>query len=354
MNLIDRYIMKEILAAIALVTLMLAGLQAFILFVSQLDSLGQGDYNLLAALYFVLLQIPYQIYLFFPIASLLGCLIGLGVMANHRELLILRAAGMSIGQVTLAVLKIAMILIVIVTLLGESIVPKWIRIANDEKTHALSGGQSIRTPRGVWLRHQDDFIAIAAILPDHSLQGVEQFKFDKAHNLELTRNIKHIDYVDHEWIATDIAETRLYQDHVQSKTYQRMVWDVDLNPTVLSFSAQEPDEMTLYQIKRYLKDKKNSHQSAVNYQIVYWQRLIQPLTTAVMMMLAIPFIFGPLRQSTMGSKLLIGTTVGFGFHIINRFFGSMSQVFQLSPEVSALAPTIIFALIGIFLVRKAK
>ncbi|MCK1890503.1 LptF/LptG family permease, partial [Legionella pneumophila] len=48
---------------------------------------------------------PYQVYLFFPIASLLGCLVGLGVLANHSELVVMRAAGISIGQITGAVLK---------------------------------------------------------------------------------------------------------------------------------------------------------------------------------------------------------------------------------------------------------
>ena len=79
---------------------MLAGLQIFILFVDQLDDLGKVDYGIVQAAFFVLLQMPYQVYLFFPMASLLGCLIGLGVMANHSELIVMRAAGMSIGQIT--------------------------------------------------------------------------------------------------------------------------------------------------------------------------------------------------------------------------------------------------------------
>ncbi len=78
--------------------------------------------------------------------------------------------------------------------------------------------------------------------------------------------------------------------------------------------------MTLLQLHRYLRAQKRSHQSALNYQLAYWQRLTQPLTTIVMMILAIPFYFWALRSSTMGSKLMVGATVGFSFHIINKFF----------------------------------
>ena len=103
-----------------------------------------------------------------------------------------------------------------------------------------------------------------------------------------------------------------------------------------------------------MRNTSNYHQSALNYQLAYWQRIIQPFTTVVMMILAIPFIFGPLRSSTMGSKLLAGATVGFGFHIINRFFGPFSQVLQWPPIIAALGPTLLFAGIGIFLMRRVR
>ena len=124
MKLIERYIAKTVLAAIALVTLMLAGLQIFILFVDQLNDIGKADYGIIAAALYVLLQMPYQVYLFFPMASLLGCLIGLGILANHSELVVMRAAGMSISQVALVVLKVAMILILFITIVGETICAK--------------------------------------------------------------------------------------------------------------------------------------------------------------------------------------------------------------------------------------
>ena len=144
MKLLDRYIAKSVLSAIGLVTLMLVGLQIFILFVHELGDIGKGNYGIGQAAIFVLLQMPYQVYLFFPMASLLGCLIGLGVMANHRELVVMRAAGMSIWQITLAVLKAALLVIIMVTAIGETIIPKFAYVANDQKMQALSGGQALR------------------------------------------------------------------------------------------------------------------------------------------------------------------------------------------------------------------
>lgn len=354
MKLLERYIAKTVLASIALVTLMLAGLQIFMLFVDQLDNLGKGDYGIIQAASFVFLQMPYQVYLFFPMASLLGCLIGLGVMANHHELVVMRAAGMSIGQVTLAVLKAAVVVIVMVTLLSETWMPKMVRLANDQRMQAISGGQTLRTAKGVWMRNQNDFLNIGSILPANAMENVLQFHFDDDHHLRFARKIAKIDYINGVWQAHDVVETVIHDDKTRVRRVPLMAWDVQLKPDILSVSASEPDEMTLQGLYQYLHAQKMSHQTAQNYQLVFWQRVIQPLTTMVMMILAIPFIFGPLRSSTMGSKLLAGATVGFGFHIINRFFGSVSQVYQFPPEIAAIGPTCLFALLGLYLMRRVR
>lgn len=354
MKLLERYIAKTVLASIAMVTLMLAGLQIFILFVNQLDDLGKADYGIVSAGVFVLLQMPYQVYLFFPVASLLGCLIGLGILANHRELIVMRAAGMSIGQVTAAVLKAALVVIILVTVTGETLIPRLAHFANDYKMQAISGGQTLRTSRGVWLRYQNDFIAIETILPDNRLEQVYQFRFDDKNQLRLARKIQHIDYINDSWQAFNIAQTTIHDESTSAEHIESMPWDVMVRPSILSVSSSEPDEMTLQELRRYLRVQKANHQTALNYQLAYWQRLMQPLTTLVMMILAIPFIFGPLRSSTMGSKLLAGATVGFGFHIINRFFGPVSQVLQWPPELAAIGPTCLFALLGLYLMRKVR
>jgi lipopolysaccharide export system permease protein len=352
MRLLERYIAKVVLADIALVTLMLAGLQIFILFVNQLGDLGKADYGITQAIFYVFLQMPNQVYLFFPLASLLGCLIGLGVMANHRELVVMRAAGISIGQVTMAVLKAAMLVILITTVTGETVVPELVHFANERKMQALSGGQTLRTAEGVWLRQRNDFITIGAILPHNTLVQVSQFRFDAEHHLRLARKIDKIVYLNNQWQAYNIAETTLKDEQTEVRQLAEMVWDVSVQPKILGVSSSEPDEMSLGDLRRFVREQNKNQQSALNYQLTYWQRLCQPLTTVVMMVLAIPFIFGPLRSSTMGAKLVAGATVGFGFHIFNRFFGPISQVFQWPPVLAALGPTCLFALLGLYLMSR--
>lgn len=354
MKLLDRYIAKTVLAAIGLITLLLVGLQLFILFINQLDDLGRNDYGIAQAFLFVLLQMPYQVYLFFPMASLLGSLTGLGLMANHSELIVMRASGLSIGQITASVLKASLILTLLVTTVGETIVPMLSRYANDYKAAALSGGQSLRTEYGMWLRYNSDFIFIGVIHPDMVLNDIYQFHFNTTHDLQVARHIKEAKYDKGVWTAYEVSQTEFMPDKLNTQTLPTLNWEVPIRPQILKISSTDPDEMTLHELHQYLREQKRSQQKAANYQLVFLQRLIQPLTTMVMMILAIPFIFGPLRSSTMGSKLLVGASVGFGFHILNHFLGPFSLVFQWPPIFAAFGPTLIFAFLGIYLMRRVQ
>jgi lipopolysaccharide export system permease protein len=354
MKLLDKYIAKTVLSAISLVTLMLIGLHGFILFVDQLNDLGKGNYDAFHAGWVVLLSLPYQIYLFFPVASLLGCLVGLGMLANHRELIVMRAAGMSITDITLAVFKAAVLLIVIVTVMGETCVPYLSKLSRDIKVQAMSGGKALRTSSGVWMRYHDDFLMLGQVISGDTLEHVLQFHFNHKHQLEYARKIDTARFIQGKWRAEGVHETRIESNKTIVHYDAVKDWDVTLNPQYLLVNQHEADEMTLLELHHYLKVTKRAKQSLALARLSYWQRIMQPITTGVMMILAIPFIFGPLRSSTMGAKLLTGVSVGFGFHLINRFFGPVSQVFQWPPELAAIGPTVVFALLGFYLMKRIK
>lgn len=351
---LEIYIARTVLSSIALVILMLSGLQVFMLFVNQLGALGTGAYGFFAAAHYVLLETPYEVYLFFPMASLLGSLIGLGQMASSNELVVMRASGFSIGQITLAVIKLACILILFVTICGECFIPNMVHLANQQRQQAISGDHALHTDAGIWLRVHQDMILIGNLESEDLLHDVIQFHFNNNHELTTTRRIENIRFEKaHQlWHATGIHETSLYKDHTSSQQRADMIWPVKLNPAVLGSHQNELDEIPLYVLH------KNLHSSTEKPQphevLVYVQRLMQPITTLVMMLLAIPFIFGPLRSSTMGSKLLAGATVGFGFYIINRFVGSASQVYQWPPILAGVLPTCLFALLGLYMMRRAR
>lgn len=354
MKIISRYIGKTILSSIGLVTFVLVGLEIFILFVAELDNLGQGDYTLADAFLFILLQTPYQVYLFFPIATLLGCLIGLGSLASSSELIAIRAAGATVFQIIVAVLKAALILIVLMSVLGETVMPQWTHLSENRKIIKTTNSQALQTPYGVWLRSGDNFIHINQILPGYHLQNVEQYQFDKSHRLILSRSINTLFYQNGQWIMQGVKESQISPHQIKKNQMIQGVWDVALTPGLLALTNVQPFEMNLWELDNYIKLERKEHQNVGRYELTYWQRWFQPLASCVMVFLAIPFIFGPLRESSMGVRIILGALFGFSFHMINKFFGSASLVYQFSPLIGAAGPTVVFASMALFMMRRVK
>lgn len=355
MKIMSRYIGKTVASSIGLVTLVLVGLQIFILFVGELNDLGAGDYSLSDAFAYIIMQMPYQVYLFFPVASLIGCLIGLGALASNSELIAIRSAGATVFQLARATMKAAIILIIIVTALGESMMHQWVHASDERKMMLRSGNKELMLYHGgIWLRNGQSFVYVTSISPGHRLQEVKQYKFNDKHQLVLARAIHEMEYKNGQWWMLNARESQISADKVKTRNILRAKWDVPLPTDLLGLVDIEPDQMTLSELNHYIEISHKQHQEARRYELDYWQRLFQPMASCIMVFLAIPFIFGPLRQSSMGSRIVLGTFFGFSFHIIDKFFGSASLVYQFSPLIGAAGPTIIFGILAFFMMRRVK
>ena len=83
-------------------------------------------------------------------------------------------------------------------------------------------------------------------------------------------------------------------------------------------------------------------------------KLMAPISTAIMVLLAIPFIFGPMRTMTAGHRVLVGTLTGIGFYLFNQVFAYIGLVYQLNPIIAAVLPSLIFLSATILMLRKIR
>ena len=104
-GILDRYVGRTVIMAILMCTVMLVGLSSLIKFVDQLQNVGEGSFTTLHAILRVLYAIPGDTVLFFPMAALLGGVIGLGQLASSSELVVLQAAGLSRAKIVISALK---------------------------------------------------------------------------------------------------------------------------------------------------------------------------------------------------------------------------------------------------------
>ena len=118
-SILDKYIGLSVLRTSLLSLAVLTGLSSLIRFVEQLKAVGRGDYNVMDAVLFVFYSLPRDVETFFPMAALLGGLIGVGMLASNSELVVMMAAGRSRLNIIGAVMKSAIIMMVALWPLGN-------------------------------------------------------------------------------------------------------------------------------------------------------------------------------------------------------------------------------------------
>ena len=353
MNKITLYLWKSILVAIFLVLTLFIGLEFIFSLVNELRYVCTGTYSTIDAFVFILLSMPQHIAQLFPMATLVGTLMGLGMLASKSELIILRASGMSLGDIIAAVLKLAFILAMLVWLMGEWISPMAEKMAHSNKALSLSHGQALRTNNGTWMRDANNFIHIQSMTTDGHLEGITLYQFDKDMQLVKASFAQNADYDQHHWVLHEIQETIFEEGKTSRQNLDEQVWNSNLSPQVLSqVSIKDLDDLSLMGLWHTIKYRQKNHLEAKPYELAFWQKIVRPLATLVMMFLAIPFVFGPLRSSTMGLRMLVGVLVGFVFYTFNQLFGPLTLVYQIPPIIGAFLPTVMFLLLGLFFLKR--
>ena len=350
--LLSKYIAKTVIGTIFIVILILSGLEIFIEFTREFSNLGIGSYGLLQVLQYVPLMLPQDIYQLFPMAGLLGSLIGLGVLASNSELTVMRASGMSVTSIGLAVLKAAFFLTLIMVLVGEVLAPIAQHKAVKNRSIAMSGGQILVTTQGVWAHNRDNFIHIDEVSKDGHLKSILRYKFDKENKLLFASFAKE-GFCDPEGNCSfkDIVESKFSDNNITNTTMPDANWGVSLSPKFLWLAKLDTEEKSILELNKYIKYLESNGLNSDRYKLIFWQRIFEPLAILVMIFLAVPFIFSFLRTRTMGFRIMIGAVVGFGFYMLDQFIGPLAIVCRFPVMVAALLPIVLFFLLALFLTK---
>src|SRR5574343_1790218 len=161
MNLYQRYLMRETLAAIFLVLVGFLALFSFFDLINELRDVGKGGYQLGHAVFFVALGLPALVYELTPIATLIGTVYGLSTLARHSEITVMRASGLATADLQMSLFRVAGLLALLIFVVGEGVVPYSERVAQEMRTAAMSkiiAQQGFDS--GLWVKDGRTFVNI--------------------------------------------------------------------------------------------------------------------------------------------------------------------------------------------------
>ena len=355
MKILDSYIAKTVIGGTIMILLILGSLLAFVDFVAELDDVGKGQYSIFEAALFVLLSLPKRLYELFPTAVLTGSLLSLGTLAGNSELTVMRAAGISITRIAFSVLRAGFILLLSVALIGEFVVPLSERQAQTLRAQGLNQTITLGGKGGFWARDEQRFIYVGQVYPGLNLGNVSIYEFDENNQLNVITQAKRANYRNDVWWLEQVNKTVF--SGMQKATSKRITaeeWERLLNPELFDVVSVQPDNMSALDLLQYSQYLNDNDLESSHYDLAFWIKVFTPLSTLVMLLIALPFVFGSQRSGGTGSRVLFGLLLGIGFFLLNRTMNHLGQVYNVYPFISASAPVFMVAIASLYALRKIR
>jgi lipopolysaccharide export system permease protein len=409
MRLLDRYIGISVIYSILIVTSILLALFTFMGFFEELDDIGQGQYDARQAILYVLLSIPSLLYQLMPMATLLGCIIGLGVLANNSELIVIRSAGVSLTRIAWSVIKIGLLVVAVLIVIGEWVAPRSLETAQNLRANAKSNNLRIGSEEGMWAKDGLTMINAKQLLPGDRLGQLSIYRLDEQYRVVELLEAEYAAYQGGQWTLHNVTRSIVVNESmiegdlgsnvnnnvtndnntndnttnttngnnadnksvdskrvknnsalnnalsgkiVTTEQHKVMPWDTTISPDLIDLVSVKPETLSIWGLYKYTQYLRKNGLSVGRFEQTLWSKFTTPVITMLMVLLAIPLVFGSMRTVSISQRIFVGVLIGVGFIILNRLTNYAGLVYELNTALYMLFPIAVAAIFTYFMYKR--
>ncbi|KWC80594.1 LPS export ABC transporter permease LptG [Burkholderia cepacia] len=377
MRLYEKYFARQIYVTFVFILFAFSGLFFFFDLISELNSVGHGNYKFGYAVLRVALQTPSRFYEIIPVAALISAIYVFAQMAANSEFTIFRVSGLATNQALRSLLKIGIPLVIITYLIGEFVGPYADQLSERVRLQALGASVSSNFQSGVWVKDTlaarengeqvTRFVNVGSLSPDSTISNVRIYEFDSKFQLQNVRIAQTGRYEPPgHWLLKGVSETELtpikpisgqpadalnpvYRSQQVSLPEYRL--RSDLTPQILSVLLVSPERMSLINLFRYIQHLRENQQDTQRYDIALWRKLLYPFAVFVMLVLSLPFAYLHTRAGVVGVKVFGGIMLGMSFQLLNTLFSHIGTLNTWPAPLTAATPGLIYLALGLFALK---
>ena len=352
-RIVAKHVTKTTVLAMLGTTLVLSFLQVLFTYLGELGSL-KPEYTAWNAFLYVLWCAPRYLYEILPVAALIGSVLGLGALASNSELIVMRAAGISLWRIVGWVMRSALLLIVLSFALSEWVIPY-----TNEKAQSIKTQRSVAAlgeVKGYWSREGQRFVYIDYANAQGQLRHVQALNFDQNYRLESFMTAAQGQFQQQgQWTLQQTQQVDVLPEGNAVKREQaQQSLALALQPKYVQMVTVDPEDLSPSQLISFMRYMKEYSQVPKTYELAFWQKVTSPFALITLVLIACSFIFGPLRQQSMGFRLVIALFTGLGFFYLQDFLGYASLVYAPSPAWFVFFPVLLLFIAGSYLLYRAR
>jgi len=348
MKILQLYLFKRFIYGFLISLAVLLSIEIFFSFTAEIKNLNTGNYSFFKLLQYILLNIPRSINIMFPYAILIGAMLSLGAMASDFEFVSMQAAGISVSKIMFIILSQVFALSIIFYLISDFIVPKFTIKAEQNKNFSINK-KIIFQRNGVWFKDANTFIKIREIYSESNLKGIIVYNYNEENQLQSISSIAEADAINGKWNLKGVSETFFFTNPISQKYHKEQVRDELINKQLISIKTQNSLNLSLSDVSKNIKYLGNNNLDTTIQTKIFWEKIFQPVSTVIMLFLAMPFIFGRYRQNNLSKRVMIGVLIGISFFIISSILPNIGIVLGIYPFFNIFLTNALFIVIGYYL-----
>ncbi len=346
----DLYILRSLVLSMTVVLLCIAVLMCLFGFVDE--ARGSNETRSFATIALVvLLNVPLQLGEVVPYVTFLGAVVGFGVLSASSEITVLRVAGISQWRLAVSASIAALAFLGVMSLLTEYVGP-----SSTEYANSLDDPETGTKPsRGYWYREGNVFTWLQDIDESGHLSEVKQYEFDGAGNLirstSAERGIPELG--SDTWTLANVSETIFDTAGQSTRTSNQRDWTLHSDfPSFATRVKREPEDLSLVNMQRHIAYLRAEGMETGQFEIMFWSRLTTPFMVVGLVLIAIGFVLGPLRETGMGTRITAGIGAGVFFGYLQQTLAPMALLYDAPPLLAVCIPIAVMWGLGAFLLSR--
>jgi len=358
LKIISRYVLREFCKIFALTVCGSMAVVVIFDFFENLDLVTAFDAPPRLFFFFLLLRIPSLLYQLVPLAALLATLICLSLFVRNREIMAMRANGVSLHYLAAPILVTCFGLSVACLIMNESIVPaanarsreiERIEIKKKEPLYMFPS-------RYIWFRSHNTIYSIrwydekAAALHEVSIN-----EFNDNFELVNRREARVGTWDGRGWIFRDITVKQPdKQGRLQLSRKETERIDFPLKPEDFTRPEKKTEEMSYLELRDYIQQARKEGYDVTSYLTGLHAKLAFPFVSFIMALIAVPLAQGTGRGTGIAAGMGMGLVLGFGYWLVFGFSLSFAKGGFLPPVAAAWLTNALFASFGVFLLLRVR
>ncbi|MDU4961161.1 MAG: LptF/LptG family permease [Sporomusaceae bacterium] len=358
MRILDKYIIKELLGpfifGVAAFSSIFIGSGTLYRIAQYITQYGAGM-DIVVKLF--VYSLPEVIVLTFPMAMLLASLMSFGRLSSSSEIIAMKSGGISFYRLTAPVFIIALLVSLFSVVFSETVVPQSKAAYNELVRTEIQNNTKPRSQEHIVIKDVSkgnlERLTYARRFEDSTMYGItiQEFEGDRLVRVE---NAEKAIWQGDQWIMQSGVIYDLSTDGKVQRSLQfdRQIMPVAKNPVDISRAQKKSEEMTIRELKDYIRTLQREFVSAGKYETELHQRFTIPMASFVFAMIGAPLGLQPHRSSS-SIGLGLSIIIIFIYYIVMTVFTALGQGGALPPMLAAWLPNLAGIIVGVFLIYKA-